>query len=540
MRGRGRDRPPAGAGAPPPPAAAAGAPPPGAPADPGPPASRLDSPRLEFARGILALLRRGSAPWSEPWRPEGAAPPFNPVSGSVYRGINKVSLLAGGRGDPRWMSFRQLYERGWGLRGGARPSVIEFWQWAELVTLRGPDGRALLDPSGRPARAEVRLTRPRVRYYHVSNLGDALDAEGRGLPPYSPGPPRWDPEAAADELLAASGAVIVHDQSGRAFYSASRDAIFVPPRGGFTDDAEYYSTLLHELAHWTRHGDRLGRRMLPGDRLDYAREELRAEIASWMLGVELGLRYRLANHASYLGAWMKVIGDNPHELSLAAADAEAIKGYLLGFLPGFRPDYRDGLLGPAPGERPVEVSGPEGRGGPAEGDGPAVRNGTREGNAPAEGSVPAGGNAPAEGSGPAGGNAPAGGNVPVEGNSLVERSSFEGWIGPREDNVLAEGNAPEGREGPDDGDWPAKGNGPAGRSGFEGRSAPREVSMHAEGSAPAGREGPGDGDCPAEVNGPAGGDCPAEVNGPAGGECPAEVNGPAGGECPAEVNGPAG
>ena len=47
---------------------------------------------------------------------------------------------------------------------------------------------------------------------------------------------------------------------------------------------------LHELGHWTGHADRLNRDMAhPFGTEGYAREELRVEIASLILGSELGI-----------------------------------------------------------------------------------------------------------------------------------------------------------------------------------------------------------------------------------------------------------
>jgi antirestriction protein ArdC len=52
----------------------------------------------------------------------------------------------------------------------------------------------------------------------------------------------------------------------------------------------YYATALHELGHWTGHETRLNRDLgHPFGSEGYARDELRAEIASLMLGDRLGL-----------------------------------------------------------------------------------------------------------------------------------------------------------------------------------------------------------------------------------------------------------
>jgi len=60
-------------------------------------------------------------------------------------------------------------------------------------------------------------------------------------------------------------------------------------------------------------------------------EELRAEIASMILGDELGIGHHSEQHAAYVGSWIKALQDDPLEIFRAAADAEKIQDYVLGF-----------------------------------------------------------------------------------------------------------------------------------------------------------------------------------------------------------------
>jgi antirestriction protein ArdC len=97
----------------------------------------------------------------------------------------------------------------------------------------------------------------------------------------------------------------------RAVYFPARDEIFVPPRTWFASTAAYYSTVLHEIAHWTGHGTRLGRHF-GGDKRspEYAREEVVAELcACFLLGMLAvpGARDELPNHARYVWSWLEAI-----------------------------------------------------------------------------------------------------------------------------------------------------------------------------------------------------------------------------------------
>jgi hypothetical protein len=80
-----------------------------------------------------------------------------------------------------------------------------------------------------------------------------------------------------------------------AWLRPSTDSIQLPDRGRFPSAANYYATALHELGHWTGHETRLKRDLShPYGSEGYAREELRAEIASLIIlaGFKWSLTHR--------------------------------------------------------------------------------------------------------------------------------------------------------------------------------------------------------------------------------------------------------
>jgi antirestriction protein ArdC len=138
---------------------------------------------------------------------------------------------------------------------------------------------------------------------------------------------------AAEHILKNSGATIRHDQTDRAFYNRSSDSIHLPPKQAFKDAAGYYGTALHELAHWTGHPSRLDRATLNetyqfGD-ISYAREELRAELASVFLAAERGIPHEPEQHAAYVGSWIKTLKEDKNEIFRAAHDASRAADFLL-------------------------------------------------------------------------------------------------------------------------------------------------------------------------------------------------------------------
>ncbi len=155
-----------------------------------------------------------------------------------------------------------------------------------------------------------------------------------GLPPMQPRPENqqtWGAIERAEKILVASGADIRHAEQNRAFYRPASDSIHLPDKGQFPSAANYYAIALHELGHWTGHASRLDRdQSHPFGSEEYAKEELRAEIASMILGDELGIGHDPEQHAAYVGLWIKALQEEPLEIFRAAADAEKIQAYVLG------------------------------------------------------------------------------------------------------------------------------------------------------------------------------------------------------------------
>jgi putative DNA primase/helicase len=84
--------------------------------------------------------------------------------------------------------------------------------------------------------------------------------------------------------------------------------------------------------HWTGRESRLSRYLRhPFGNAHYAREELRAEIASFMLGEKLSIGYDMPKHASYISHYIAILKDDPAEIFKAAGDAEKIISYLRRF-----------------------------------------------------------------------------------------------------------------------------------------------------------------------------------------------------------------
>lgn len=242
--------------------------------------------------------------------------------------VESIHLMAQGRSDARWMTYKQAAAVGAQVRKGEKGTPVQYWKFSEEQDKLDDSGRPVLDAKGQPVKETVMLERPRVFFATVFN-GEQID----GLPPLQPKKEQtWNAVERAEHILKASGATITHAAGDRAFYRPSTDSITLPERGQFPSSDRYYATALHELGHWTGHASRLDRDLAhPFGSEGYAKEELRAEIASMIVGDELGIGHDPGQHAAYVGSWIKALQDEPLEVFRAAADAEKIHDYVLAF-----------------------------------------------------------------------------------------------------------------------------------------------------------------------------------------------------------------
>ena len=280
------------------------------------------------AEKLIQQLKEGTAPWQKPWVPgeSGTFLPYNPLTGNRYKGINSIQLLSQDRDDQRWMTYKQATGLGGQVRKGEKGTGVQYWKFTEEHSKKDADGKPVLDSEGNLVKEVVRLERPRGFFAIVFN-GEQID----GLPPIQKQEHTWDPIARAEGILAASGVDIHYNGGSRAFYRPLTDSIHLPDKGRFPSAENYYATALHELGHWTGKEDRLNRDIShPFGSEGYAKEELRAEIASMILGDELGIGHDPLQHAAYVGSWIKVLENDPLEIFRAAADAEKIQNYVLG------------------------------------------------------------------------------------------------------------------------------------------------------------------------------------------------------------------
>ncbi len=289
----------------------------------------------QIAEKLIAELKAGTSPFQKPWTDDNSAgyfTPLNPTTGKNYRGMNALWLAMQGHEDPRWMTLKQASFNHWTVEKGAKATLINFVKQTDIRPLLDDQGQPVLKENGKPQTQTVKLDKPIITTAFVFN-GEQI----KGIPEWKEAydekiaTRQWTPIERAELILADSQAEIRHG-GNQAFYQPAKDFIQLPNKEQFDAAAKYYATALHELGHWSGHESRLDRPM--NDKFgtpDYAREELRAEIASLMIGSELNIGHDFGQHAAYVDNWIEVLEKEPNEIFKASADAQKIFDFVLGF-----------------------------------------------------------------------------------------------------------------------------------------------------------------------------------------------------------------
>lgn len=305
------------------------------------PYKKLTPQRKMLVDMMLQNLENGAGLWKQSWR--GADLPKNAVTGKPYRGVNNLFLtfiaMTRGYTENRWLTFNQMKDRGWhfktdeeGNSVGKKAGVsVEFFELWDKETRKKFD-RSVLDGMNETAQQDYldKNVYPLRKYYTVFN-GDLID----GLPKKE--------RTVLDERMKSeriekfldfwdnNESRIIYGGS-KAYYGYKKDEIHLPTRWDFHSIQGFYATALHELGHSTGHAKRLNRDLTCEFGSEkYAREELRAEIASLFMEQDFEVfieKERVCNNSAYIENWIAEIKNDPNVLFTAIADAEKIAKYV--------------------------------------------------------------------------------------------------------------------------------------------------------------------------------------------------------------------
>ena len=323
---------------------------------------RVNEYHARFAEQLIAALEKGIAPWQKPWAPGERILPSNFSTGRSYRGGNAMHLvtvaLERGYSDPRWGGFKQIDEAGGHVRKGEKGTPLMYVEFDRRRIVGDGEGQPVLDKDGQPGIETEKRGRPVVKVQYVWNV---QQADGLALQPLEGPEPAWKGHERAEAVMRNSGVRIDHVAGDRAFYSVSQDRVVLPERGQFASQESYTHTALHELGHASGHPDRLNRPTLTGRGAfgseEYAREELRAEIAAMMTGERLGVGHEPRHGTAYVASWVKALEENPRELREACVDAQRASDWLVARERERVTEQEKGAPGPEADERESKARG---------------------------------------------------------------------------------------------------------------------------------------------------------------------------------------
>ncbi len=289
----------------------------------------------QVTNNIIAAIEKGAGDWQMPWHRtgEGLNRPVNIDTSNAYRGINVLSLWAAaqarGFSTGSWGTYRQWQNKGCQVRKGEKSSLVVFYKEftveEQLENGETEEGKRMM-----------------ARAYYVFNADQVDGFEAPALPePKDP----VQVIAEADAFIQATGANIRHGGT-QAYYrpphGGDGDYIQMPEKDRFTGSETssatecYYSTLLHELTHWTGITKRCDREF--GKRFGddaYAVEELVAELGAAFLCADLGVTLEpRADHAAYIESWLKVLKADKKAIFTAASQAAKATDFLAGLQAG--------------------------------------------------------------------------------------------------------------------------------------------------------------------------------------------------------------
>ena len=257
--------------------------------------------------------------WIKPWK--GAPYPcsYNYPSKPFSSPINLLFLEAG-----EYLTYQQICNHpGAKVRKGAKQEIV-FQTFP--VFEKDDDGNIVMDDNGEPVieRFQLKYTRE----YHISDI-EGIKSH---FVPEEYEHKKTNSMEMADLVIAAYAQTYGIDikelyGTGQAYNQGNR--VVLPDRKQYKNVYEYYSTFFHELGHSTG-------KSLQREQLEYAQEELVAELTASLLCATLGLENVEAfqNNLAYLQHWYGHIKSaHPKEIYHAVTAAKKAAEMILDSCP---------------------------------------------------------------------------------------------------------------------------------------------------------------------------------------------------------------
>ncbi len=272
---------------------------------------------------VVELMTKHGKDWSKGWQAKASLGHKNVKTGKAYQGTNifllSIAAMVNDFQSCEWATFNQWKAKGAKVKKGQKGTPIIFFDKIKIEDKESQEEKLI----------------PMLKGFTVFN---ADQVDGYESKPVEIVTETKDRNARAEALIAATGADIRYG-GDKAFYVPSQDFVQMPILEDFTgtdtsSDLEcYYSTMFHELTHWTGAKARLDRAMVGrfGSNA-YAFEELIAELGAVFVTCSIGINVApRPDHAKYLNNWLEVIKKDKRAMVKAFAQAQKASDYILAF-----------------------------------------------------------------------------------------------------------------------------------------------------------------------------------------------------------------
>lgn len=261
---------------------------------------------------IIKSLEAGKIPWRKPWT---GINPQNYITRKPYRGINHFLLSTSNFEQPYFLTYNQARQLGGGIKKGCTPFVAIFWTMLEYEKT-AVNGELKADSF------------PFMKTYLIYNIADTYGIEYEPVIAQALKDNPKLPTAESILDLYTNHPTIEHNPQS-AYYRPATDTVSLPTIQQFNSSNEYYSTLFHELTHSTGAKTRLDRHSVAGfGSVEYAKEELTAELGAAFLCSHFGIDNTLENSAAYIQSWLKALKNDPSMVISASAKAQKAFDYM--------------------------------------------------------------------------------------------------------------------------------------------------------------------------------------------------------------------
>lgn len=289
---------------------------------------------------ITEALERGvEGKWKCPWD-KMTQVATNASTGRRLVGISQLmchfSMVEKGFTANRWMTMNQANKLGGKVIKGSKSTMV-FWlrPFIEVMVNGKPK---LISPEGDQLQKAMEEGKA-IWSYRNAPYFNVAQIEGLEETLYQPlgkqsnlglgddFSPIAEADAFIDLLCKSKDPLKLIDGDDRAYYSPSLDHVAMPDRAKFHDEVSYYSTVFHEVSHFTGAKGRLNR---PGivdvdaefGTAKYAMEELVAELSATFKSAELGLEHTIReDHVQYIASWIKLLKSDTKAIFKASQEA---------------------------------------------------------------------------------------------------------------------------------------------------------------------------------------------------------------------------